>query len=94
MTFRPNFVETAELAQGELLVGGVSDADDLPEHLIVYVEQGGHAERVEVQKPAAAWQGSCAGKGFGPGTALAFGVEVRTGPLSVITWSQLLTVEG
>jgi hypothetical protein len=92
MAVRPNFDDTVQLSGDSMTVTGTSDDDPHPFQLLVFIEQDGHAEGATVHRFTSRWETSLPAKGFQPGPALAYGVEVRTGPLQTATWSQAVTI--
>jgi hypothetical protein len=93
MAVRPNFDETVRLNGQSMTVTGVTD--DEPPHpfqLLVFLEQNGHVEGTTVHRFTRRWETSLPSEGFQPGSALAFGVEVRTTPFQAATWSQVVTI--
>ena len=93
MAFRPNFRETVRRTGDGMLAVGTSHDDPLPEEIRVYLEQGGRVARGTVETLARTWQASLPADGFTAGAALASGIEIRTGPFLVTSWSQVVTIE-
>ena len=60
------------------MVGRTADPPRAGMH--VFLEQDGTVVGGAVQRPAATWRADLPAAGFGPGPALAFGVETRTKP--------------
>ena len=92
MAVRPNFDDTVQLSGDSMTVTGTSDDDPHPFQLLVFIEQDGHVEGTTVHRFTSRWETSLPATDFKPGPALAYGVEVRTGPLQTATWSQGVTI--
>jgi hypothetical protein len=98
MAIRPNFQEPLVIKGADLIVAGESNGTPLPHTIQVFVEQddrveGQMAAGAFVDRAGSAWQATLPSEGFRAGPALAFGVEVRTQPFLVTTWSQMVEVE-
>ena len=100
MAFRPNFQDPLEIIGGDLFVAGTSHDQPLPEEIHVIVEQEARIANdraVDVAggptpKPSSAWRATLPAEGFHEGPALAFGVEIRTRPFMVTTWSESVQI--
>jgi hypothetical protein len=96
MAVRPNF-DRVELKGSELIVSGQSDDHPLPADIRVFVEQDGRVAQGAgdggVEKLTTAWTATLDAEGFHTGTALGFGVEIRTLPFESSSWSQIVTIE-
>src|SRR5829696_2930340 len=98
MAIRPNFQDPVEIQGDDLIVAGQTDGDPLPEHIRVYLEQGGHVAGAvagaRVDRVSTTWTATLPSKGFVAGRpALAFGVEIRTNPFEASSWSQVVNVK-
>ena len=92
MAMRPNF-DRVELDGSNLIVTGQSAADPLPVDIRVFIEQDGRVAQGGVDKLTTGWTATLEAAGFHAGTALGFGVELRTLPFEATTWSQIVTIE-
>ena len=97
MAVRPNFLELVRIQGDNMVVAGTSDDDPLPDDIQVFVEQGGPVDGASVgghvNKASSAWQATLPSAGFQPGTAVASGLEIRTRPFLVTTWSQMVKIQ-
>jgi len=94
MGFRPEFDETVRRSGGTLTVVGRTGDDPPPAGIQVFLEQGASVVSGAAAQPLkATWRADLPADGFGPGPALAFGVETRTRPFQAITWSETVTIE-
>lgn len=92
--FRPNFTKV-ELNGGDLHVAGVSDPDDLPFEIRIYLAQEGQAGANDpdfvdgsIDEVADIWEIDLPAKGFEAGPAVAVGIEVRNGPFMTAVWTE------
>lgn len=93
MAFRPNFDDPVRIAAGNMTVTGrTADQGPLPALIHIFIEQEGQVQGGQVDQPGHAWQKDLPAAGFGPGPALAFGVEVHTEPFESTTWTQAVTI--
>ena len=96
MAMRPNF-DSVELKGAHLIVTGQSDDDPLPVEIRVFIEQEGRialgAGNGGVDRVTTGWTATLGAEGFHTGTALAFGVEIRTLPFQATSWSQIVSIE-
>jgi hypothetical protein len=95
MAVRPNFDEV-QLDGSLMTVVGRSDPEsDPPLDVHVFVEQAGHVAHKSVDKPNTGWVASItvdAGDFTVGELAMAYGVEMRTGPFLTTTWSELIEI--
>lgn len=96
MAIRPNFLERVRIQGANMIVAGMSDDEPLPDAIQVFLEQGGQLEGASAGAPvdnaSSAWQATLPSAGFQAGPALASGVEIRTRPFLVTTWSQVVEI--
>ncbi len=96
MAMRPNF-DSVELKGSKLIVTGQSGDDPLPLEIRVFIEQDGRVApgtgNGGVDRVTTGWTATLEAEGFHTGTALAFGVEIRTLPFQATSWSQVVTIE-
>ena len=93
MGMRPNFQDPVELRGSNLLVSGQSDGEPLPVEIRVFLEQEGRVVGGPVDKPNTGWTATLTAEGFRADKALAFGVEIRTSPFEVSSWSEIVNIE-
>jgi len=96
MAMRPNF-EKLKLEGASLTVLGQSDDDPLPVEIRIFIEQDeriahGVGDR-DIDRLTTGWKATLGAQGFHTGTALGFGVEIRTLPFESSSWSQVVTIE-
>ena len=92
MAFRPNFEDTARAIGDTVTLVGNTDGNPPPDHIQVFLEQGGHVESAGVKRLAPSWRADLPSEGFQPGPATAFGVETRLKPFEAFTWTQTVTI--
>ena len=64
-----------------------------PDHLHVYLEQGGHVAEGTVRELGhGAGRSGSTRRGFTAGPASAFGVEVRTSPFGASAWTETVQI--
>ena len=92
--FRPNFTKV-DLDGDVLNVHGVSDPDDPPMEIRIYLAQEGEVadDRPDfvdgtILEVSNIWELPLPAKGFKRGAAVAVGIEIRTEPFMTAIWTE------
>jgi hypothetical protein len=97
--YKPNITSITFEGVDDVLVQGVSSDDPLPDLTHVFLVQDGNPRSLDVHHPddgrkiTNPWDRTLDSPGFQAGIVRVIGVEIRTNPYEVQTWTQELELK-